>query len=158
MAYSKAKLKTSGNRASLCSRPFWIGKLSDKCLPIRTLLYVNIPGTYSQLHHYEAQISYNSVFHSQIWFYENHKKGRFQKLLILNVSKTINCAVFVPTQIVSCSSLQVPHFNRQMTYKVCTCFASYEMQGHGACARWVVRGGWCVVRGAAEFSLNSNFV
>jgi hypothetical protein len=35
MAYSKAKLKSSGDRASPCFRPFWIGKLSDKCLPIR---------------------------------------------------------------------------------------------------------------------------
>jgi hypothetical protein len=40
MAYSKAKLKSSGDKASPCFRPFWIGKLSDKCLPIRTLLYV----------------------------------------------------------------------------------------------------------------------
>jgi hypothetical protein len=36
MAYSKAKLKSSGDKASPCFRPVWIGKLSDKCLPIRT--------------------------------------------------------------------------------------------------------------------------
>jgi hypothetical protein len=42
MAYSKAKLKGSGDRASPCFRPFWIGKLSDKCLPIQTLLYVSL--------------------------------------------------------------------------------------------------------------------
>jgi hypothetical protein len=41
MAYSKAKLKSSGDKASPCFRPFWIGKLSDRCLPIRTLLYVS---------------------------------------------------------------------------------------------------------------------
>jgi hypothetical protein len=41
MAYSKAKLKSSDDKASPCFRPFWIGKLSDKCLPIRTLLYVS---------------------------------------------------------------------------------------------------------------------
>jgi hypothetical protein len=41
MTYSKAKLKSSGDRASHCFRPFWIGKLSHKCLPIRTLLYVS---------------------------------------------------------------------------------------------------------------------
>jgi hypothetical protein len=35
MAYSKAKLKSSGGRASPCFIPFWIGKLSEKCLPIR---------------------------------------------------------------------------------------------------------------------------
>jgi hypothetical protein len=31
MAYSKAKLKSSGDKASPCFRPFWTGKLSDKC-------------------------------------------------------------------------------------------------------------------------------
>jgi hypothetical protein len=41
MACSKAKLKSSGDKASPSFRPFWIGKLSDKCLPIRTLLYVS---------------------------------------------------------------------------------------------------------------------
>jgi hypothetical protein len=41
MAYSKAKLKSSGDRTSPWFRPFWIGKLSDKCLPIQTLLYVS---------------------------------------------------------------------------------------------------------------------
>jgi hypothetical protein len=41
MAYSKAKLNSSGDKASPCFRPFWIGKLSDKCLPILTLLYVS---------------------------------------------------------------------------------------------------------------------
>jgi hypothetical protein len=46
MAYFKAKLKSSGDRASPCFRPFWIGKLSDKCLPIRTLLYAKL--SYSQ--------------------------------------------------------------------------------------------------------------
>jgi hypothetical protein len=30
MAHSKAKLKSSGDIASPCFRPFWIGKLSDK--------------------------------------------------------------------------------------------------------------------------------
>jgi hypothetical protein len=40
MAYSKAKLKSSGNKASPCFRPFWIGKLSDKCLPIQTFSIV----------------------------------------------------------------------------------------------------------------------
>jgi hypothetical protein len=40
MAYSNAKLKSSGDRASYF-RPFWIGKLSDNCLAIWTLLYVS---------------------------------------------------------------------------------------------------------------------
>jgi hypothetical protein len=41
MAYSKAKLKSSGDKASHCFRSVWIGKLSDKGLPIQTLLYVS---------------------------------------------------------------------------------------------------------------------
>jgi hypothetical protein len=42
MAYSKAKLKSSGDRASPCFRPFWIGKLSDKCLPIPLVVLSSI--------------------------------------------------------------------------------------------------------------------
>jgi hypothetical protein len=41
MVYSKAKLKSSADKLSPCVRPFWIGKLSDKCLPIWTLLCVS---------------------------------------------------------------------------------------------------------------------
>jgi hypothetical protein len=41
MAYSKAKLKSGGDKASPYFKPFGIGKLSDKCLPIQTLLYVS---------------------------------------------------------------------------------------------------------------------
>jgi hypothetical protein len=40
MTYSKAKLKNDGDKSSPCFRPFYIRKLSDKYLPIRTLLYV----------------------------------------------------------------------------------------------------------------------
>ena len=42
MAYSKAKLKSSGDRASPCFKPFLIGNLSDTFLPTRTLLYVSV--------------------------------------------------------------------------------------------------------------------
>jgi hypothetical protein len=41
MAYSKAKLKNNSDTASPCFKPFWVGKLSEKCLPIWTLLYVS---------------------------------------------------------------------------------------------------------------------
>jgi hypothetical protein len=41
MAYSKVKLKSSGDRASPYFMPFRVRKLSDKCLPIWTLLYVS---------------------------------------------------------------------------------------------------------------------
>jgi hypothetical protein len=37
MANSKGKMKSCGDKASPCFTPFWIGKLSDKGLPIRTL-------------------------------------------------------------------------------------------------------------------------
>ena len=42
MAYSKAKLKSSGDRASPCLRPLLIGNLTDTFLPTRTLLYVSV--------------------------------------------------------------------------------------------------------------------
>ena len=42
MAYSKAKLKSSGDRASPYFKPFLTGNLSDTFLPTRTLLYVSV--------------------------------------------------------------------------------------------------------------------
>ena len=42
VAYSKAKLKSSGNRASPCFKPFLLGNLSDTFSPIRTLLYISV--------------------------------------------------------------------------------------------------------------------
>jgi len=42
MTYSKAKLKSNGDRASPCFKPFLIGNLSDNFLPTRTLLYVSV--------------------------------------------------------------------------------------------------------------------
>jgi hypothetical protein len=39
MAYSKARLKSSGDKESHCFKPFWIGKLSDKRLPIQAGLW-----------------------------------------------------------------------------------------------------------------------
>jgi hypothetical protein len=41
MSCSKEKLRSRGNRASPCFRQFSIGKLSDKSVCIRTLLYVS---------------------------------------------------------------------------------------------------------------------
>jgi hypothetical protein len=40
MEYSKENLKSRGVKASPYFTPFWIGKLSDKYLPIDILLYV----------------------------------------------------------------------------------------------------------------------
>jgi len=36
MAYSKAKLKSNGDRASPCFKQFLIGNVSDKLLPTQT--------------------------------------------------------------------------------------------------------------------------
>jgi hypothetical protein len=41
MAYTKAKLKSGDYKASPCFRPLWIGKLSEKCLPIWIPLYIS---------------------------------------------------------------------------------------------------------------------
>jgi hypothetical protein len=41
MAYSKAELKSIGDRASPCFKPFLIGNLSDTFLPTWTLLYAS---------------------------------------------------------------------------------------------------------------------
>jgi hypothetical protein len=41
MAYSKAKFKINGYKASPYFRPFWIGKLWDRYLPTQNLLYVS---------------------------------------------------------------------------------------------------------------------
>jgi hypothetical protein len=49
MAYSKGKLKSSDDKASPSLKPYWIGKLSDKCVPIRTLLYVSFKHTLMSL-------------------------------------------------------------------------------------------------------------
>jgi len=42
MAYYKANLKSSGDRASSCFKPFLIGNLSDTFSPTRILLYVSV--------------------------------------------------------------------------------------------------------------------
>jgi hypothetical protein len=39
MAYSRAKLKSGDDKAYAHSKPFWIGKLLDRCVPIWTLQY-----------------------------------------------------------------------------------------------------------------------
>jgi hypothetical protein len=42
VAYSKANLKSNGDEASPCLKPFLIWKISDKFLPFRSLLWVNV--------------------------------------------------------------------------------------------------------------------
>jgi hypothetical protein len=38
MAYSKEEKKSSGDRASPCFRPFWIGKLSDILISLTSFM------------------------------------------------------------------------------------------------------------------------
>ena len=55
MAYSKAKLKSNGDRASPCFKPFLIGNMSDKFLPIYCLysqrMWVEVPSFTAHLLH-----------------------------------------------------------------------------------------------------------
>jgi len=47
MAYSKAELKSNGDKASPYFKPFVIGNMSDKLLPTRALLYVSVRHIFS---------------------------------------------------------------------------------------------------------------
>jgi hypothetical protein len=60
IAYSKVKLKSSGDEASPCFRPYCIGKLSGKCLPIRTLLHILISRTSFMGTPHSIRILYNT--------------------------------------------------------------------------------------------------
>jgi hypothetical protein len=42
MAYFKEKLRRTGDKTPNCFGPFYIGKVSDKCLPTRTFLYISL--------------------------------------------------------------------------------------------------------------------
>jgi len=42
MVYSKPKLNSNGDRASLCFKLFLMGNVSDKFLPTQTLLYISV--------------------------------------------------------------------------------------------------------------------
>jgi hypothetical protein len=52
MAYSKATLKNSGDKASPCFKPFWIVRPSDKCLPVLTLLCISFKRFVISLTHF----------------------------------------------------------------------------------------------------------
>jgi hypothetical protein len=41
MPYTEGMVKCSGAKASPCFKPFWTGKLKEKCLPIWFVLYVS---------------------------------------------------------------------------------------------------------------------
>jgi hypothetical protein len=58
MVYSKAKLKSNGDKVSLCFRPFWMINLLDRFLPIWTLLLCQIIRSDPRL---------CVVFHNKYW-------------------------------------------------------------------------------------------
>jgi hypothetical protein len=71
MAYYKAHLNSSGDKAYPCYRPFWRGKLSDIYLPIQTLLYVSFRHTLVGLNNFmdtpnSIRILYNTSLLSYI--------------------------------------------------------------------------------------------
>jgi hypothetical protein len=68
MVYSRTKLKSSGDKASPCFKPFRRGKPSDKCLPVQTLLYVSFKHILINLNkfHGDAQLYENTVLHSSL--------------------------------------------------------------------------------------------
>jgi hypothetical protein len=75
MAYSKAKLKSSCDKASPCFKPFWKGKLSEKCLHIQTLLYVSLKHLLMSLTHFmgtpnSIRILYNTSLLTESGFLE----------------------------------------------------------------------------------------
>jgi hypothetical protein len=49
MVYSEAKLKSNGDRASPCFKPFLIGNMWHKFLPTRTLLCVSFRNIFISL-------------------------------------------------------------------------------------------------------------
>jgi hypothetical protein len=61
MSYSNAKLKSSGDRASPCFRPFLIGNAPDKCLPMRISLKVSFSETL--VYTYESTWRHNPEYH-----------------------------------------------------------------------------------------------
>jgi hypothetical protein len=70
VAYSKAELRSSGERASPCFKPFWIRKLSDKCIYMEFTIhfiqpYVNEPNSMGTLtkREYSTSLLTNTGIH-----------------------------------------------------------------------------------------------
>ena len=79
MAYSKAKLKSNGDRASPCFKPFLIGNMSDKFLPTHTYKENN----------YNLEQSYT---------YETVKPHKFYTSMDLSVSPRRNLLAVVSNE------------------------------------------------------------
>jgi hypothetical protein len=67
MAYSKAKLKSSGDKASPCFRPFSMLNLSDRFLPIRTILKSKYITWHSKIRLYKTVIRPVIACGSEAW-------------------------------------------------------------------------------------------
>jgi len=63
MAYSKAKLNNDCNRASSCFKPFVIGSMSGKFLPISPLLQVSFRHIFISLYTFMGIPNWMRILH-----------------------------------------------------------------------------------------------
>ena len=74
IAHSKAKLKSIGDKASPCFKPFFIGNLSDTCVPARTLVYVSVKPIFINLTSFmwipnSMRILYKTSLINELWVF-----------------------------------------------------------------------------------------
>jgi hypothetical protein len=106
MTYSKAKLKSSGNKAYPCFRPFWVAKLTDKCLPIWTLLYVSFK--------YILISQMDGRTRRKEWFVNTSKQYMFTKFRVFEVEVNMWRAVFSEVKLRFFSELSEPCFDKMV--------------------------------------------
>jgi hypothetical protein len=106
MAYSKAYLKTCGSKAFPCYRPYWIGKLPEKCLPIWTSPYVSFKHILNRLSNFMGtpnfvRILYNTTLptESQAWRMPSSGMLRCVDLVRTDVSEERKCSIIRVTRI-----------------------------------------------------------
>jgi hypothetical protein len=93
MAYSKAKLKSSGDEASPCFSPIGIGKLLDKCVPIRTILYVSFKDILISLNSFmgtpnSMRILYNTSLPTESEVFLKSRNSLYSVPLYLHLTNT----------------------------------------------------------------------
>ena len=81
MAYSKARLKSVGGRASPCFKPFLMGNLSDTFMPTRTLLYVSVRLSFIKIGWTYVVLSFRMWFCQSSYMY--HRKVNFGELAFI---------------------------------------------------------------------------
>jgi hypothetical protein len=72
MAYFKGKLKSSGSKTTPCFRSFWIGKISDNCLPIQILLYVSFKNVLMSLTSFMGTPKYMGTLYNNLLLTESY--------------------------------------------------------------------------------------